>query len=109
MESSREPESDAEEVYLAYLKLRGVVGWEAEYPDAQELVPMLEKDGFSKITRTTKRFSRDYAPVEFPSYTISNQPPKIRDEHERIERLRSKNGIKAPPVSVVSGIMEQAL
>jgi len=108
VESSREPESDAEEVYLAYLKLRGVIGWEAEYPDARELVLMLEEVGFSQITRTTKRFSRDYAPVEFPSYAISNQPPKIREEHERIERVRSKNGIKAPPVNVISGIMEPA-
>lgn len=101
-ESSTEPESPAEEVYLAYLRLRAAIGWEAIPPDAVELERLLEVAGFSKITSTKKRFSRDYAPVEFPSYIISERPPRIRKEHERIEMLRSKNGIKPTPVTIVS-------
>jgi ubiquinone/menaquinone biosynthesis C-methylase UbiE len=105
-ECSKEPESEAEEVYLAYLKLRLVIGWEADFPDAEELELMLEESGFSGITRITRRFSRDYAPVEFPSYVISNQPPKIREEHGHAEKLRSRIGIKAPPVIVISGVAD---
>lgn len=101
-ESSTEPESASEEVYLAYLKLRTALGWEANLPDGKELEWLLEQAGFSRITLTKKRFSRDYAPVEFPSYLMSNRTPKMREEHDRIERLRSMNGIKPTPVMVAT-------
>ena len=101
-ESSTEPESTSEEVYLAYLKLRAALGWEAILPNSKELEWLPEQAGFSKITLTKKRFSRDYAPVEFPSYIMSNKTPKMREEHDRIEKLRSRNGIKPTTVMVVT-------
>jgi len=105
-ESSTEPESASEEVYLAYLKLRMALGWEANLPDSKELEWLLEQAGFSKITLTKKRFSRDYAPIEFPSYLMSNKTPKIREEHDRIERLRSRNGVKPTPVMVATATVD---
>ncbi len=102
-ESSTEAESPAEEVYLAYLRLRAKIGWEAIPPNKEELNALLEASGFSKISTTVKRFDRDYAPVEFPAFIISGQPPKIREEHDRIERLRLTHGIKPPSVNIVSG------
>lgn len=101
-ESSTESESPEEEVYLACLKLRVAIGWEAPLPNTDELERLLEGAGFSKIVSTKRRFSRDYAPVEFPPFAISGQPPRIRREHERIEKLRSRNGIKPTPVTIVS-------
>jgi ubiquinone/menaquinone biosynthesis C-methylase UbiE len=103
-ESSVEPESRAEEVYLDYLKLRAVIGWEARIPNAEELERLLEEAGFSRVKRTIMRFDRDYAPVEFPPYIISGLPARIRREHERIERQRSKNGIKPTAVVVESAV-----
>jgi ubiquinone/menaquinone biosynthesis C-methylase UbiE len=105
-ESSTESESPAEEVYLACLRLRAAIGWEATLPNVAKLKGLLEEAGFSRITSTKKRFDRDYAPVEFPSYVISEQPPRIRREYDRIEMLRSKSGIKPTPVMVVSAIVD---
>lgn len=106
VESSTEPESASEEVYLAYLKLRLPLGWEASLPNGKELEWLLEQAGFSKIALTKRRFSRDYAPVEFPSYLMSNETPKMREEHDRIERLRSRNGIRPTPVLVVTATVD---
>ena len=105
-ESSTEPESTSEEVYLAYLKLRAALGWEASLPSSEELEWLLEQAGFSRMTVTKKRFSRDYAPVEFPSYLMSNKTPKMREEHDRIERLRSRDGIRPTPVTVVTATVD---
>ncbi len=105
-ESSTEPESTSEEVYLAYLKLRVALGWEASLPNSTELESSLEQAGFSKITVTKRRFSRDYAPVEFPSYLMSDKPPKMWEEHDRIEKLRSRNGIKPTPIMVVTATVD---
>jgi hypothetical protein len=105
-ESSTEPESTSEEVYLAYLKLRATLGWEAILPNSKELERLLKQAGFSKITLTKKCFNRDYAPVEFPSYIMSNRTPKMREEYDRIEKLRSRNGIKPTTVMVATATAE---
>jgi len=102
-ESSMEAESPAEEVYVAYMQLRAKIGWEVVPPSSNELEGLMEETGFSGIATRKKRFGRDYAPVEFPSFLVSDQPPRIREEHERIERLRSKYGIRPTPVMIVSG------
>ncbi len=102
-ESSMEAESPAGEVYVAYMRLRSKIGWEVIPPDSNELERLMEEGGFSGVSIVKRRFDRDYAPVEFPSYFISDQPPSIREEHGRIERLRLRNGIGHPPVNIVSG------
>ena len=102
-ESSVEAESPAEEVYVAYMQLRAKIGWEVVPPGSDELERLMEEAGFSEIASDKKRFGRDYAPVEFPSFLISDQPPRIREEHDRIEKLRSKYGISPTPVILVSG------
>jgi len=104
VESVAKPESGAEEVYLAYLRLRKALGWETGIPEATDLELSLKRAGFSEITSTTRRFSRDYAPVEFPSYSVSDRAPEIKEEHRRIEKMRLRYGIRAPPVAVVSGV-----
>jgi ubiquinone/menaquinone biosynthesis C-methylase UbiE len=105
-ESSPEAESAAEEVYLAYLGLRVALGWETSLPNSEKLEWLLEQAGFSRTTSTKRRFSRDYAPVEFPSYVMPNQTPRLREEHDRIEKLRSRNGIRPTPVTIVSAVVE---
>jgi len=102
-ESSMEAESPAEEVYVAYIQLRAKIGWEVIPPGSDELEGVMEEAGYSEIASEKKHFGRDYAPVEFPSYVISEQPPRIREEHDIIEKLRSKHGIKSTPVIVISG------
>ena len=102
-ESSMDAESPAEEVYVAYMQLRSKIGWDAIPPGSNELERLMEETGFSDITSNKKWFGRDYAPVEFPSFFISDQPPRIREEHDRVERLRLKHGISPTPVIVVSG------
>ncbi len=102
-ESSMEAESPAEEVYVACIKLRAKIGWEAVPQGSDELEGLMHEAGFSEIASDKKRFDRDYAPVEFPSFVISDQPPRIREEHDSIEKLRSKHGISPPPVIIVSG------
>jgi len=101
-ESCLEPESEAEEVYLAYLRLREALGWETRLPQRGEVEEMLEEEGLSKIRTSKERFARDYAPVEFPAYSISGQAPSIREKHLNIERRRAKVGIKPTPVMIVS-------
>jgi ubiquinone/menaquinone biosynthesis C-methylase UbiE len=105
-ESSMEAESPAEEVYVAYFRLRAKIGWEVIPPDSSELERLMDVAGFSEVEADRKRFGRDYAPVEVPSFYISDQPPRIREEHERIERLRSKYGISPTSVMLVSGKKE---
>jgi ubiquinone/menaquinone biosynthesis C-methylase UbiE len=105
-ESSTEPESASEEVYLAYIKLRGVLGWEARLRNGKELEQLLEQTGFSKIKLRKRRFSRDYAPVELPSYIMSDRTPKLREEYNRIEKLRARNGIRPTPVVIVTATVD---
>lgn len=102
-ESSMEAESPAEEVYVSYMRLRAKIGWEVVPPGSNELERLVEEAGFSVIASSKKRFGRDYAPLEFPSFFISDQPPRIREEHDRIEKLRSRYGISPTPVILVSG------
>jgi len=108
VESSPETESASEDTYLAYLKLRKTLGWEADLPNQKDLRLMLERVGFKEITFTTKRFVRDYAPVELPSFMLPNVPPKIREEHDRIEKQRVRDGIRPPPVVIASGFKNAA-
>jgi ubiquinone/menaquinone biosynthesis C-methylase UbiE len=105
-ESSMEAESPSEEVYVAYIQLRARIGWEVVPPGSKELEQLMEEAGFTAIASTKKRFGRDYAPVEFPSFVIAGQPPTIREEHDRIEKMRSKCGISATRVILVSGKRE---
>jgi SAM-dependent methyltransferase len=103
VESAMEPESPPEEVYVSCLKLRARIGWESIPPSGAELERLMGEAGFSRTMLLRKRFRRDYAPIEFPRFVISKQPPRVREEYNRIERLRSRVGIKPPAALIVSG------
>lgn len=90
-------------MYVAYVRLRAKIGWEVVPPGRNELERLIEEAGFSEITSDEKRFGRDYAPVEFPSFFISDQSPRVREEHDSVERLRSRHGIGPTLVIMVSG------
>lgn len=101
-ESSPEAETPAEEVYLAYLRLRKTIGWEATLPSLSELEDMVSKSGLTRVRSCLLRFGGDYAPVELSQESVTSFPPSVREEHARLERLRQVHGIRATAISVVT-------
>jgi hypothetical protein len=57
------------------------------------------------IPRLFDRFSIECSlSVElFPTFFISDQPPRIREEHDRVERLRLRYGTSLASVIMASG------
>ncbi len=101
-ESTPAADTPPEEVYMAYLRLRTRIGWEADVPSPGELEALVSQSGFNRVRSTLIRFDRDYAPVEFPREAVRDLPPSIREEHGRIERLRQVHGIRPTAVLAVT-------